>query len=344
MNKIVLKYNPFGLIIDQTKLCNLRCYFCHKTLNSQDRNELQERNHTLPFETYSRIIDEASSVESIFWLSLCGPMGEPLLIPDIVDRLNYARSKKHFRVIVINTNGLALDRHDPEKLLGSLTDLQFSVDSIRETTYNKIHCGGNLARLIENIRYICTVKRKLGTGASINVRFTENEYNIGEWEEFREYFEGIADTVFRVKVHSFMGVMSGYITELGATICNQPFLHVNFNYRGELTTCCLNWKCEPAFGSIHTSSLKELWEGSSVEEWRENRLRLTCRDCGGLGGFQQRVDYTPTEQELELAAAIRTKGERRYYEGASKKTLITRTDKLLHSIKRAFWVGGDNLL
>lgn len=39
----------------------------------------------MPFETYKKIIDDAVQYDSITWLSLCGPMGEPLMNDNIED-------------------------------------------------------------------------------------------------------------------------------------------------------------------------------------------------------------------------------------------------------------------
>lgn len=313
--KLRLKYDPYGIIIDQTTLCNQNCSFCHRSLKSPQLVDTTAFRSILPYEIYTKIIDQAAQVDSVRWLSLCGPMGDPLLVPDLVERFEYAWNKHHFDTILINTNGQALDLHDPERMLRSCTMLQFSVDSIREETYAKIHCGGKLHLVINNIRRLSSIKKRLGgTTAAIRIRFTENEYNLGEWEEYREFFEPFVDNVFRVKVHSFMGILDQYQTRLGAVTCNQPFNVINFNFRGELTTCCINWKLFPTFGSIKDTPIHTLWESDEVERWRENRMSTTCGECGGVGTFQQRVDFTPNSVELVMAENIARLGEKKYYE------------------------------
>lgn len=313
-----LKYDPYGIVIDQTTLCNQKCSFCHRSLNHQDILFSSGLNQVLSFDQYAKIIDEASLVDSVRWLSLCGPMGEPLLVTDLAYRMEYAMSKDHFETVLINSNGQAIDLHDPVRLLQSCTDLQFSVDSIREQTYCKIHCGGNLAKVIQNIRNLNDVKQRIvGRSAAIRIRFTENEHNLDEWEEFEHFFKPISNEVFRVKVHSFMGRLQQYNSHLGATICNQPFRLINFNVRGEITTCCINWMLEPTFGSITDFSLKELWESNAIESWRATRMNNTCKLCGGLGTFQQRIDNVPSPQEMLMASTIEQLGENRYYDELS---------------------------
>ena len=66
-------------------------------------------------------------------------------------------------------------------------------------------------------------------------------------------------------------------------MCNQPNC-INFNFLGELTTCCINWHLEPVFGSIHNYSLKELWESKEKMLWNQNFNKSNiCQNCGGLG-------------------------------------------------------------
>lgn len=310
----ILKYSPFGVIIDQTTLCDQRCSFCHRSY--KDKNvDLTGAPSVLDFEIYKEIIDQSVECESLRWLSLCGPMGDPLMVSDLADRLEYAKNKNYFTTILINCNGQALDQHDMERLLRNSTSLQFSVDSIRNETYEKIHCGGDLQKVLANIEKLYNLKQQLtGELASINIRFTENENNFGEWREYQEYFKGRADNSFRVKVHSFMGRLPDYSLNMGATLCNNPWEVVNFNYRGEMTNCCINWKLEPTFGSIVGNSLKELWESGEFEEWRAKRLSGTCSDCGGLGSFQQRVDCKPTQEEIDAYKEILSIGEIAYYE------------------------------
>jgi MoaA/NifB/PqqE/SkfB family radical SAM enzyme len=307
-----LRYNPTSLIIDQTLLCHQRCYFCHRAVPRKN-DKCEGAAHTLPVDLYQKIIDDAVQVDSLRWLSLCGPMGDPCLVPDLVERLNYAKRFDHFRTRLINSNGQALDNHDLPALLHACTDLQISVDSVNEATYLKIHNKGNFARVMENIEALIAAKREHPDSALVNIRFTEGEYNQSEWEQFHQYFEGRVDKVFRVSTHSFMGVQDKYNTYLGATVCNQPFGTVNFNYLGEITTCCINWKLEPSFGSIADTDLKTLWEGVQFERWREKRLDSICSDCGGLGGFQQTKSARRFVEDLIKYSAIKTLSEKRYY-------------------------------
>ena len=192
---------------------------------------------------------------------------------------------------MINTNGLAIDKHDISILLNSLTELSISVDSINPETYGKIHGNGkNLEKVIENIKKCIEYKKEFGATADIVVRFTENELNENEYPKFKKFFENLGvDKINYTKVHSFAGIKKELSNKHDALFCNHPKQIVNFTFTGELTTCCINWHFEPLFGNIKNYTIKELWEGEKYADWLKKRLDyIPCNNCNGLGNKAQK--------------------------------------------------------
>ncbi len=268
-------YKPKSLIIDLTTICNQKCFFCWRSSKLDYLKEvLKDKNSTIDFETYKAIIDDACKIDSVRWLSLCGPMGEPLLAKDFLRFPKYAMSKNHFRTILINTNGFALDKYEPYEILSALSDIQISIDSINPSTYEKIHgFGKQLPKILENIKMLldCKVKHpELKT--KIRVRFTENNYNQNEWDKFEKYFNALNCEILRVRIHSFNGINPERNNEIGAYLCNQPYSVVNFNYKGEMTTCCTNFELSPVFGNIKDSSIINLFHSKEFNNWRIHRM------------------------------------------------------------------------
>ena len=278
--------NPYALIIDTTLLCNNSCSFCWRS-NFPDylkEKSLQFENKTMSFDTYQKIIDDACQYDSVRWLSLCGPMGEPLLNDRIEDFYEYAYNKNHFEVITINTNGLAIHKKNISKLLNTIHEFSISIDSIRPETYEKIHGHKNFQQVITNIKLLVEYKKEHNALSKIVVRFTENDYNRGQFSEFKDFFEKIGvDEINYTQEHAFAGVNTSLSSNITNKMCNQPNC-INFNFLGELTTCCINWHLEPVFGSIHNYSLKELWESKEKMIWNQNFNKSNiCQNCGGLG-------------------------------------------------------------
>lgn len=290
-----LKYAPYAAIIDQTVLCNQECGFCWRTDRDQVKAETNAAPfHVMPFELYCTIVDAVAQVSTLKSLSLCGPMGEPTLVPDLAERGFYARTQG-IPAVLINTNGVALNKHDPILLVQAFTDIQISLDADDEQTYAAIHGKrGQFEQVVQNIHELVRAKRKIGPGAGkIRIRCTETGTN-HEWPKIVDRWDHLVDGFIHKYVHTFVDVLpkrKGLASE-SAEKCNQPHGSINFTYTGDLTTCCINWHREPTFGRLgEGKTLKELWEGETFETWRRTRLSGICQPCSGLGAVSQRIGY-----------------------------------------------------
>lgn len=289
--KKFLRYNPNWIIVDTTSLCNNNCYFCWRKENLSHLKNIPATFNTMPFEIFKKIIDDVTQYDSVRNISFSGPMGDPMMNKDFAKFARYAKSKKHFKKIAINTNGLAVDKHDIRTLLSSINSFSFSVDSIDPETYGKIHGNSeNLKKVIDNIKKCITCKKEHNIDTNIIVRFTENELNIGQYPEFRAFFEKLGVDKFNyTKVHSFIDVKEELMSLKNAAFCDQPRQALNFTFTGELTTCCINWHFSPLFGNIKDKTIKELWEGEKYNNWLSKMLdTFPCNKCSGLGTHVQK--------------------------------------------------------
>lgn len=290
-----LAHNPKMLVIDTNCLCNNSCYFCWRHQKPEELKSINKKYGSDPFisfDIYKKIIDDAIKYPSITWLALCGPMGEPMMHNRLVDMCEYAYKKNHFKKISVNTNGLAIDKHDISRLLNSVQDFSISVDSIEPETYGKIHGSSEfLPKVIENIKKCIEYKKQHGAVSVITVRFTENELNMGQFPEFEKFFKDLGvDEINYTKVHSFAGVKEELTDRKKAAHCCQPNNAINFTFKGDLTTCCINWQMAPVFGNIKDSSLAELWMNEGMKNWLKNRLDTApCNSCNGLGFETQKT-------------------------------------------------------
>ena len=294
---------PFGLIIDTTLLCNNHCSFCWRS-NYPDvlkKNNKKYKTKTMSIETYKKIIDDAVQYDHIKWLSLCGPMGEPLMNDKIEDFFEYAYKKNHFRKISINTNGLAINKKDIGRLLNSIHEFSVSVDSIIPETYEKIHGHKNLNQVIDNIKSLVEYKKKYGCVADIYVRFTENVLNRGQFPEFKNFFEEIGiDYINYTQEHSFAGVNKSLNNTKTVATCIQPSYIINFNFLGDMTACCIDWHLKPKFGNIKNRTIKQMWNSKNKQIWNSKKrfTQIPCRDCSGLGKEVQHSQIIVVRKEL----------------------------------------------
>ena len=281
-----VKYDPFMMIVDQTVRCNEACYFCWRA----DKDKVKEQTKKaegvmdMPFELIKEIIDQGSRIPTIHTFNVCGPMGDPTVVEDMAQRGHYARFMG-FQRTMMNTNAVALDHHDPEDLLRAFNEIKVSLDTLDAENYKVIHGRNHLDRVLNNIVDYWQVKTTKGIEGNFKAKITINEKNKHEIEDFRRWSEKTGVPIEWKRVHSFIDVMPEYGNEIGATLCEQPYKTININFKGELTTCCINYKLDPVFGKVGVDgTIKEIWEGEYFEAWRRKRMNSICDGCAGLGG------------------------------------------------------------
>lgn len=281
-----LKYNPFMLIVDQTVRCNEACFFCWRADPIKVREQTQKANGVLdmPWELFQEIADQGIKIPTIHTFNVCGPMGDPTIVKDIAKRGIYARELGYSKTMM-NTNGVALDRHDPEELLRGFNEMKVSLDTLDAENYKEIHGKNHLDRVLTNMVNYWNVKTKKGIEGNFKAKITLNEKNEHESKDFIEWAEKTGVPIEWKRIHSFIDVMPEYGNDIGVKLCEQPYKTININFKGELTTCCINYKLDPVFGKVGTDgTIAEIWEGEKFETWRREREEGLCKGCAGLGG------------------------------------------------------------
>ena len=136
---------PLHLDIEATGVCNLMCSHCFR---HSRRSEIGDMN----FEIFKKIIDEGEE----YGLYAIDPswMGESFLHPQIIEMIDYAKSRKVVDVM-IHTNGTLVDEKMSKRILNSgLDTIIFSVDAITEATYNTVKVGSDFREVNRNIQYL----------------------------------------------------------------------------------------------------------------------------------------------------------------------------------------------
>jgi MoaA/NifB/PqqE/SkfB family radical SAM enzyme len=145
-------FDPLVATLYVTPLCNLRCTYC-ADFGAHRNGEYMNDVPTL--ETMKKLIRIIRKDCDLLYLT----GGEPLLRPDIVDLLAYARAQK-FVYIAMNTNGLLLHKH-PE-VVKHLDNLVISMDGLDEGRDDPELPGQpkQRQRLLDNIAWAASVRKK----------------------------------------------------------------------------------------------------------------------------------------------------------------------------------------
>jgi radical SAM protein with 4Fe4S-binding SPASM domain len=163
---------PRQLQVEVTGACNLRCRMCLVRY----RPPLDRTNHSLRLADVARLVDEVPGLER---LTLQG-LGEPLLVPDIVDMVRYASSRQI--AVGFNTNGTLLTRAKGCALIDAgLSWLCVSVDGATAATFESIRDGACFDRVVSNTRAFAEERCRLGaTSLDLAITFVAMRSNIAE--------------------------------------------------------------------------------------------------------------------------------------------------------------------
>jgi radical SAM protein with 4Fe4S-binding SPASM domain len=275
---------PFMVVVSVTYVCNAKCPHCPYT-NSDIRETYKDAPFIKP-EIFKKIADECGKYHA--YIRLTGG-GEPLLHPQMLDLIDYAKKKKA-RIGLI-TNGSLLTPEKAERLLAAETDvIEFSVDAADKKTHSKIRVGLDFDEVKRNIFYLVKRRNELKSPTEIVVSVVEQKANINQLDKIVKYWGKIVDNV---QVRKFLtwdilneenaGDPTPYYKKRPP--CPHPFERLNIDSRGKIMFCGFDIRGETDFGNVMKTSIKDVWTGKKFNEWRKLILKgeydkiSVCRKC-----------------------------------------------------------------
>jgi radical SAM protein with 4Fe4S-binding SPASM domain len=304
LNQYVLPSRPIGYPviaqIEPTNFCNLSCPLCLTASQTNSRPRT-----VLPFATFKKLLDDMGDY---LLLIILWNWGEPFLNPDIFKMIAYAKSKNI--IVHSSTNGnVVLDDADANALVESgLDSLVVAMDGASQKTYSAYRQGGELQRVLLNIRSIVKAKqnRKSATPRII-VRFVAMKHNETEMHQVKKLaLESSAD-FFSVKTVDMPQVLGGKLEEAYLPKhteyrryeydpvttkrrkrpfeCMRPWKRVTVDARGDIIPCEYDYKATHSFGNVNTAkSVISAWKSETARAFRQkfnlgNNDSYLCIDC-----------------------------------------------------------------
>jgi len=292
---------PIHLDIETTNACNLKCPMCPRTVLVQ-KNRFHKIQF-MDFRFYQSLIDQGA--ESGLCSVKLNYLGEPLLHPDVVQQVKYAKDKGLLDVM-LNTNGTLLTEEISRQLLDAgLDKIFFSFDSHRPEEYEAIRLGADFNQVVENIKTFVRIKNSNGH------RHTETRISMvlhrQEEEKFRALiamWEGIVDTIgFGYYVERDPAKIKAEDPVEGF-ICAQPWQRMFVMVDGAVIPCCVDEQREYILGNARKDFLVDIWKGERLAALREAHARRhyeripLCRKC-----------YVPIAEQQEGKRFISLQGQ-----------------------------------
>ena len=159
---------PFGVTVDVTRRCNLRCFGCptHSPL-VKDRKSFDPAAQDLDVDMFERLCRELQTMDTTT-MAICGD-GEPLLHPRVPDLIRLANDAG-FRTVLL-TNGTLLDEATARSLVENrLNQLRVSLWASSADEYELNYPGtdpGFFDRVVSGLRRVSAVKAAQKTSLPI---------------------------------------------------------------------------------------------------------------------------------------------------------------------------------
>ncbi len=166
--ELVKDSHPSELMIEVTTKCNYECIYCFR------KNLLEHELGSMNPRLFYTIIDEASEI-GVRRISFSG-WGEPLIHPNIMDLISYAKENK--MEVLLNTNGYFLEEYVDELFHMQIDEIIVSIDSADDNVYSIIRRGGELARIVNALLRLKELKIEHQTiKPYLSIQYTINRYN-----------------------------------------------------------------------------------------------------------------------------------------------------------------------
>lgn len=295
--KPALSGMPISISFEPTTSCNLRCPECPSGLRSFTRptGMLSEE---LFRDTIDQLAGELTYLTFYF-------QGEPFLHPDFLRMVRYAGDRGIYTAT--STNGHYLDPDQAEATVASGLDrLIVSVDGMTQETYAAYRRGGRLERVLEGIRNVVEMKKKLNSATPHLVAqflvVKPNEHEVPLVMKMKRDF-GVDQVVLKTaqiynyehgspllpvnerlsryrKTHDDTYEIKNSLSDR----CWRMWHSCVITWDGRIVPCCFDKDAHHVMGDLRHESFHNIWHGSRYEDFRrtlfESRSAIEmCRNC-----------------------------------------------------------------
>ncbi len=307
LEEVIPIQTPFVLHVDTNNVCNFRCRFC----TSGDHELLakyQRPKGFMTFELFKKIIDDSTQFEGKLKDLIFHKNGEPLLHPDIVKMIRYAKAKNVANRTILVTNASNLTPYLAREIADSGIDyVQISIQAVSDEGYKKVsQVNVSYDKLVFAVGYLYAHKK---TSTLLNVKLMDIDLSEKEKQKFNDDFKNICNTTSIEHPISYtqpsikdtsLGLKKGTTHDAYLAtykdICTLPFYTMNINFNGKVSACSFDWRHKQIMGEVDKTPLKEIWLGEQYNDFRKLQLRKKrnenefCNGCEAVYNLLDNID------------------------------------------------------
>lgn len=246
---------PLYVLIEPTSVCNLRCPMCFQ---SDDSFRARRHMGMMPWELFKKIVDQLKR-DGCKAVTLAS-RGEPTLHKELCDMLS-CLAEAGIMDIKINTNATRLTEDISHAILAAgVSEVVFSVDAADNEVYRDIRVGGDFDAVVKNIQRFNAIRTQQYPDAVTTTRITgvylSKRQNIDQI--YRFWSQYVDEVVIKKSIIRWDTYHNPIRSE--AKPCALLWERMYVWHDGRVNPCDIDYKSELSVGSVHDSSLKELWQ------------------------------------------------------------------------------------
>jgi MoaA/NifB/PqqE/SkfB family radical SAM enzyme len=164
-----LRSYPLYAAVNMIGLCNARCRFCYYGDDTLDRTVLRLAD-----------IQRMRWLRNVSTIDLYGGLGEPLLLADFADIVDWLREQNPGQRLHATSNGALLTEAVSRRLAGNLALLNISINAARPETYEHLMIGCKWDALMKNLRRFQEINLSQERPTDLTFSFVSSRANIEE--------------------------------------------------------------------------------------------------------------------------------------------------------------------
>jgi MoaA/NifB/PqqE/SkfB family radical SAM enzyme len=172
--------SPICVEVETSTRCNKRCILCEHT-------HWKEKQEILTYNEFKQLINQ---IPTLRWFGLTGE-GDPLLNPDVVRILRYAKSKG--MTVWLDESFDLLNEDMAKQFVDMKLDgIMWSMDAASKDVYEKFKIGCNLDRTLSHVQGLLKAKKEAGSPVpEVIVRSIVSKFTVDEMPKIVDIVSGL---------------------------------------------------------------------------------------------------------------------------------------------------------
>lgn len=283
-----------------TNICNARCNFCAYP-RVVDGKTLQ--TGVMPLATFKKAVDEFAA-NGGHYLDLTPVVGDPLVDPEVFEKVRYATQEAKLGYVGFYTNGILLNHKDNFRRLidSGIHFISISTQGTDRELYKKVYGVDKYEAVISGINNLLEYNRSQGEPVRIIIEFrnaqkpSEIIRSADYQTKIRPYFSEKMRVNFtidydnwggRIEAKDMLGVMKLREAPPAVNLPCQRLFAYSVRHDGSVRLCaCRLLKSDfddLVVGNLHQSSLTDVVRGerawSVIEGFFEGKRPEVCQGC-----------------------------------------------------------------